>query len=76
MLGIAAAGEDARGITLGEVRSGKPLVNKEAWLGLANGAVTGLLCGVAMYFLALSQASPHALILTRRCGCTGRGDVT
>ena len=61
--GCQALAVTVRGITLGEVRSGKPLVNKEAWLGLANGAVTGLLCGVAMYFLALSQASPHAFML-------------
>ncbi len=61
--GCQALAVTVRGITLGEVKTGKALVNKEAWLGLANGAVTGLLCGVAMYLLALSQASPHAWML-------------
>jgi magnesium transporter len=32
-------------------------------LGLANGAVTGVLCGIAMYLLALSQSSGHAIAL-------------
>src|SRR5437764_389238 len=36
--GCQALAVTVRGITLGEVRSGKPPVNKEAWLGLANGA--------------------------------------
>ena len=61
--GCQALAVTVRGITLGDVRTGKALVNKEAWLGLANGAVTGLLCGVAMYLLAMSQASPHAFML-------------
>src|SRR5947207_368016 len=43
--------------------SGRALVNKEALLGFGNGAVTGVLCGIAMYLLALSQASPHAFML-------------
>jgi magnesium transporter len=61
--GCQALAVTVRGITLGDVRTGKVLVNKEALLGLANGAVTGVLCGIAMYLLALSQASPHALML-------------
>jgi magnesium transporter len=32
-------------------------------LGLANGAVTGILCGLAMYLLALSQSSAQAVLL-------------
>src|SRR4029453_5063757 len=43
--------------------SGKRLVTKEMILGFLNGAVTGVLCGIAMYFLAVSQESPHALML-------------
>jgi magnesium transporter len=39
------------------------LVVKEVLLGFANGAVTGVLCGIAMYLLALSQSSPHAIVL-------------
>src|SRR5256714_3457380 len=63
--GCQALAVTVRGITLGDVRSGsgKSLVNKEALLGFGNGAVTGVLCGIAMYLLALSQASPHAFML-------------
>jgi magnesium transporter len=39
------------------------LVTKEMLLGLANGSVTGVLCGVAMYWLATTQQSPHAVVL-------------
>jgi magnesium transporter len=54
-----------RGITLGDIRpgGGKALTSKEALLGFANGAVTGVLCGIAMYLFALSQDSPYAFLL-------------
>jgi magnesium transporter len=63
--GCQALAVTVRGITLGDIRAGagKALVAKEALLGLANGAVTGVLCGAAMYLLARSQDSPHALAL-------------
>jgi len=63
--GCQALAVTIRGITLGDVKQGggKQLVSKEALLGIANGLVTGLLCGVAMYLLAVSQDSPHALML-------------
>lgn len=63
--GCQALAVTVRGITLGDIKrgGGGPLVTKEALLGLANGAVTGILCGVAMYGLALSQSSPHAFML-------------
>ncbi len=63
--GCQALAVTVRGITLGDVRpgGGKHLVSKEALLGFANGAVTGVLCGIAMYFFARSQDSPHALAL-------------
>ncbi len=63
--GCQALAVTVRGITLGDIRtgSGKVLVAKEFLLGLANGAVTGVLCGVAMYLLASMQSSPHALLL-------------
>jgi magnesium transporter len=63
--GCQALAVTVRGITLGDIRRGgaRGLVSKEAMLGLANGAVTGLLCGIAMYFFAMSQDSPHALLL-------------
>lgn len=63
--GCQALAVTVRGITLGDVKAGhgKQLVGKEMLLGLANGAVTGILCGIAMYLLALTQSSPHALLL-------------
>jgi magnesium transporter len=63
--GCQALAVTIRGITLGDVKpgSGGKLVSKEALLGIANGAVTGVLCGIAMYLLAVSQDSPHALML-------------
>jgi magnesium transporter len=61
--GCQALAVTVRGITLGDVKAGgaKVLVSKEALLGLANGSVTGVLCGIAMYLFAASQSSPHAL---------------
>ena len=63
--GCQALAVTIRGITLGDVKPGSSntLVSKEALLGLANGAVTGVLCGIAMYLLAISQNSEHALML-------------
>jgi magnesium transporter len=63
--GCQALAVTVRGITLGDIRpgGGKALVGKEALLGLGNGAVTGVLCGLAMFLLARSQDSPHALWL-------------
>jgi magnesium transporter len=63
--GCQALAVTVRGITLGDVKSGmaRRLMSKEALLGLANGAVTGLLCGIAMYLFAMSQDSPHAFML-------------
>jgi magnesium transporter len=63
--GCQALAVTVRGLTLGDVKPGHgvQLVVKEMLLGLANGAVTGLLCGLAMYLLALSQQAPHAALL-------------
>ena len=63
--GCQALAVTVRGITLGDIKAGgaKALVSKEAMLGFANGAVTGLICGIAMYLLALSQHNPHAFVL-------------
>jgi magnesium transporter len=63
--GCQALAVTVRGITLGDIEpgGGKRLMSKEALLGLANGAVTGVLCGIAMYFYAWSLDSPHALML-------------
>jgi len=63
--GCQALAVTVRGITLGDISPGRGayLVVKEMFLGLANGLVTGVLCGIAMYLLALSQDSPHAVML-------------
>jgi magnesium transporter len=63
--GCQALAVTVRGITLGDVKAGgaRSLVSKEALLGFANGSVTGILCGIAMYLFAMSQSSPHALVL-------------
>jgi magnesium transporter len=63
--GCQALAVTVRGITLGDIKpgGGKQLVSKEMLLGLLNGAVTGILCGVAMYLFALTQSSPHAFML-------------
>jgi magnesium transporter len=63
--GCQALAVTVRGITLGDVKGGmgKKLMSKEALLGLANGAVTGLLCGLAMYGYAVYEHNPHAVML-------------
>ena len=63
--GCQALAVTVRGITLGDVKAGagKALMSKEALLGLANGAVTGFLCGLAMYGYAMFESNPHALML-------------
>ena len=63
--GCQALAVTVRGITLGDVRpgGGKSLMSKEALLGIANGAVTGLLCGIAMYGFARYQDVPQAFML-------------
>ena len=63
--GCQALAVTVRGITLGDIKAGggKALVSKEALLGFANGTVTGVLCGIAMYLLALTQDNPHAFVL-------------
>jgi magnesium transporter len=63
--GCQALAVTVRGITLGDVKPGssRSLMTKEMLLGFSNGAVTGVLCGLAMYFYALFEHSPHALML-------------
>ena len=53
-----------REMTLGDVgeKITKQLV-KESILGLIHGFVTGAICAVAMYILAVQQGSPHAIAL-------------
>jgi magnesium transporter len=63
--GCQALAVTLRGMTLGELQSGreKRLVLKEALLGLLNGALVGVVAGVGMYFYARSQSNPDAFLL-------------
>ena len=63
--GCQALAVTLRGMTLGELKTGKgrALVSKEAWLGLYNGSLTGLVAGAGMYAVGLYQGSPDALVL-------------
>jgi CheY-like chemotaxis protein len=55
-----------RGITLGDLESGKEeaLVRKEALLGLLNGALVGLVAAIGMYVVATVQHLPSAPMLS------------
>lgn len=61
--GCQALAVTLRGITLGELKPGaeKPLIRKEASLGLYNGALTGLVAGLGMLFMAYYQGSTNAI---------------
>ena len=63
--GCQALAVTLRGITLGEIKSGdaRALIAKEGMLGAMNGAPVGVVTGIAMYVIATSQHSPHALVL-------------
>lgn len=63
--GCQALAVTVRGITLGDIKPGgaNRLMAKEFLLGLLNGAVTGVLTGVAMFVLASTQDSPNAVML-------------
>ncbi len=64
--GCQALAVTLRGMTIGELTSGKEraLVTKEAGLGLLNGAGVGICAAIGMYITASSQASPHAVMLS------------
>jgi magnesium transporter len=61
--GCQALAVTLRGITLGELKPGgeQSLVRKEASLGLYNGALTGLVAGLGMLFMAVYQDNPDAI---------------
>jgi magnesium transporter len=63
--GCQALAVALRGMTLGELKRGseRPLVAKEALLGLLNGGLVGVTAGVAMYVVATAQQNPHAVVL-------------
>lgn len=63
--GCQALAVTLRGLTFGELKPGQGwrLMLKEAWLGLLNGLLTGLVAALAMYALAWHQGNPQALSL-------------
>lgn len=74
--GCQALAVALRGMTLGELKSGreKALVIKEAMLGFVNGALVGLTAGLGMFAYAWMQntaQSPVVLGLTVMCAMTG-----
>jgi magnesium transporter len=64
--GCQALAVTLRGMTLGELKPGmeKPLVKKEAWLGMLNGAGVGLAAAIGMYVIASGQANDHPIMLS------------
>ena len=63
--GCQALAVTLRGMTLGEIKSGKEkfLILKESFLGLINGALVGITAGLGMYVYATMQKNPDALML-------------
>src|SRR5207249_5883866 len=63
--GVQALSVSLRGITLGDLRSGREslLVVKEMLLGTFNGALTGVTGGIAMFIFASIVKSPAAVML-------------
>jgi magnesium transporter len=62
--GCQALAVTLRGMTLGELKNGRDVVNKEARLGLLNGALTGLTAGIGMFIIATMQQNPNAFALS------------
>lgn len=63
--GCQALAVTLRGMTLGEMKPGaeRPLISKETWLGMANGAGVGLMAAIGMYVTAVSQHQDQPLTL-------------
>jgi len=63
--GCQALAVTLRGMTLGDLKRGgeRGLVFKEALLGLLNGALVGVVAGIAMFVLALLEGNSKALSL-------------
>ena len=63
--GCQALAVTLRGMTLGELRAGQAaaLMAKEALLGFANGALTGLVAAMGMFALATMQHHPQPWML-------------
>jgi magnesium transporter len=63
--GCQALAVALRGITLGELQSGRAraVIAKEGWLGFLNGSLVGVTAGLGMYVLARWQDNPQATLL-------------
>lgn len=63
--GCQALAVTLRGITLNELRAGTggKLLVKEAWLGLLNGMLVGVVASLGMFAMAQFERNPHALAL-------------
>ncbi len=63
--GCQALAVTLRGMTLNEIRAGHAdiLLVKEAWLGLLNGLLVGIVAGTGMYVIARMEHNVHALPL-------------
>jgi magnesium transporter len=63
--GCQALAVTLRGMTLGELKPGaaRPLVSKETWLGMANGAGVGLMAALGMYVTAVGQHQDRPFML-------------
>ncbi|MGH8123884.1 MAG: magnesium transporter, partial [Rudaea sp.] len=63
--GCQALAVTLRGMTLNEIRAGRAnvLLVKEAWLGLLNGLLVGMVAGTGMYIIARMEHNVYALPL-------------
>jgi magnesium transporter len=63
--GCQALAVTLRGMTLGEMKKGseRPLIGKETWLGMANGAGVGLMAAIGMYVTAVGQQQDQPFTL-------------
>ncbi len=64
--GVQTLSVALRGLTLGELRSGRErhLLIKETWLGFVNGGLTGVTAAIGMFVFANFQGNPQALLLS------------
>ena len=63
--GCQALAVTLRGMTLGEMKPGsaRPLLGKETWLGMANGAGVGVMAALGMYITAVGQHQNQPIML-------------
>jgi len=79
--GCQALAVTLRGMTLGELENGRAsaLVAKEAWLGLLNGVLVGLVAGLGMLYYAMTESLPSpwtlaaVVVITMTGSCVASG---